>query len=80
MALLRPGSSSWIATTPRLRTRRPSPTTAEFSVTTLPPSTAPLRILLLARLLLALAALLLGHALWTTSAGTPVHAASLLGR
>ncbi|KAG6014247.1 hypothetical protein E4U41_004894, partial [Claviceps citrina] len=50
-------------TTPRLRIRRPSPTTAEFTVTTLPLSTAPLRILLLGRLLLGLATILLLHAL-----------------
>ncbi|KAG5970107.1 hypothetical protein E4U58_000689 [Claviceps cyperi] len=56
-----------LTTPPRLHMRRPSPTTAEFTVTTLPPSRAPLRILLLLRLLLALAVILLLHALWTTT-------------
>ncbi|KAG5935494.1 hypothetical protein E4U53_000421 [Claviceps sorghi] len=80
MALLRSLSSAWMATPPRLRTRRPSPTTAEFSVTTVPRWTAPLRILVLARLLLALATLLLAHALWTTTAGHDVPASALLAR
>ncbi|KAG6062011.1 hypothetical protein E4U17_005373 [Claviceps sp. LM77 group G4] len=56
-----------LTTPPRLHIRRPSPTTAEFTVTTLPCSRAPLRILLLLRLLLALAVILLLHALWTTT-------------
>ncbi|KAG6186527.1 hypothetical protein E4U27_008364 [Claviceps purpurea] len=56
-----------LTTPPRLHIRRPSPTTAEFTVTTLPSSRAPLRILLLLRLLLALAVILLLHALWTTT-------------
>ncbi|CAH0014562.1 unnamed protein product [Clonostachys rhizophaga] len=34
-----------LTTLPHLRIRRPSPTTAEFTVTTLPPPTLPLRIL-----------------------------------
>ncbi|KOS21831.1 Phosphatidylinositol N-acetylglucosaminyltransferase subunit gpi15 [Escovopsis weberi] len=57
-----------LTTAPRLRIRRPSPTTAEFSVTTLPPSTLPLRLLLLLllllRLLLTLATVLVLYALW----------------
>ena len=51
-----------ITTAPHLYIRRPSPTTAEFTVTTCPPPTLPLRLLLLAiqlaRLLLAAAAIL----------------------
>ncbi|KAI9896436.1 hypothetical protein N3K66_008608 [Trichothecium roseum] len=64
-------------TSPRLRIRRPSPTTAEFTVTTLPPSTTPLRILgaILgaARLVLSLTTLLVLHARWEDSglAGPP---------
>ncbi|AEO61679.1 hypothetical protein MYCTH_2113569 [Thermothelomyces thermophilus ATCC 42464] len=37
-----------LTTAPRLYIRRPSPTTAEFTVTTCPPLTVPLRLLLLA--------------------------------
>ncbi|KAI0832967.1 GPI-GlcNAc transferase complex, PIG-H component-domain-containing protein [Hypoxylon sp. FL0890] len=52
-----------LTTAPYLRTRRPSPTTAEFIVSTLPPPTWPLRITLTAiyllRLVLALGILLL---------------------
>ncbi|GAB0137579.1 hypothetical protein EsDP_00005839 [Epichloe bromicola] len=59
-----------ITTAPRLRIRRPSPTTAEFTVTTLPPSTLRLRILrtslLVLRLVLTLATLLLLHGRWAT--------------
>ncbi|GJN85061.1 hypothetical protein PLIIFM63780_008625 [Purpureocillium lilacinum] len=59
-----------ITTAPRLRIRRPSPTAAEFTVTTLPPPTLPLRLLvallLALRLALALATLLLLRARWTT--------------
>ncbi|UNI19847.1 hypothetical protein JDV02_005994 [Purpureocillium takamizusanense] len=55
---------------PRLRIRRPSPTAAEFTVTTLPPPTLALRLLgallLALRLGLALATLLLLRARWTT--------------
>lgn len=52
-----------LATTPHLLIRRPSPTTAEFTVTTLRPLPLPLHILLLlTRLLLALLTLLLLHA------------------
>ena len=61
----KPNLQTMLTTAPRLRVRRPSPTTAEFTVTTLPPSTVPLlllRALLLAlRLVLAAATLLLLH-------------------
>ncbi|KND94364.1 hypothetical protein TOPH_01274 [Tolypocladium ophioglossoides CBS 100239] len=57
-----------ITTAPRLRIRRPSPTAAEFTVTTLPPATLSLRLLrlllLLLRALLSLTTLLLLHARW----------------
>lgn len=57
-----------LTTAPHLRVRRPSPTTAEFTVTTRPPTTLSLRLLLvfvfLLRLLLALAVLLVLHATW----------------
>ncbi|KAI1780953.1 GPI-GlcNAc transferase complex, PIG-H component-domain-containing protein [Hypoxylon cercidicola] len=60
-----------LTTTPYLRTRRPSPTTAEFIVSTLPPMTVPLRLALGAayflRLLAALAVLLLLFAAWVQS-------------
>ncbi|KAK2598122.1 hypothetical protein QQS21_005754 [Conoideocrella luteorostrata] len=60
-----------ITTSPRLRVRRPSPTTAEFTVTTLPPTTLSLRLLrlllLVLRLLLALATCLLLYGCWITS-------------
>ncbi|KAK4189958.1 GPI-GlcNAc transferase complex, PIG-H component-domain-containing protein [Podospora australis] len=45
-------------TTPHLYIRRPSPTTAEFTVTTLPPLTIPLRLLLLTITLLRLSTVL----------------------
>ncbi|KAH6896901.1 GPI-GlcNAc transferase complex, PIG-H component-domain-containing protein [Thelonectria olida] len=49
-----------LSTAPRLQIRRPSPTTAEFTVTTLRPLPTPVHILLLlARLLLSLATVLL---------------------
>ena len=54
-----------LTTTPHLYIRRPSPTTAEFTVTTCPPLTLPLRLLLLAlnliRVLVAAAAILSLH-------------------
>lgn len=60
-----------LTTAPHLQVRRPSPTTAEFTVTTCPPPTISTRILLgivhLARVLLALSALLLLHSTWTLS-------------
>lgn len=56
---------------PHLHVRRPSPTTTEFTVSTLPPQTLPLRLLLalvnIARLLLSLSTLLLLYAKWTLS-------------
>ncbi|KAI0181540.1 GPI-GlcNAc transferase complex, PIG-H component-domain-containing protein [Hypoxylon sp. FL1284] len=72
-----------LTTAPYLRTRRPSPTTAEFIVTTLPPMTIPLRLALAAayllRLIAALAVLLLLFAAWfrppsppTTSSSPPI--------
>ncbi|KAL7624072.1 hypothetical protein AAE478_005629 [Parahypoxylon ruwenzoriense] len=73
-----------LTTAPYLRTRRPSPTTAEFIVSTLPPLTAPLRIALgaiyLVRLVLALGVLLLLYSAWaqspyataTTTTTTPI--------
>ncbi|KAI1471322.1 GPI-GlcNAc transferase complex, PIG-H component-domain-containing protein [Daldinia caldariorum] len=55
-----------LTTAPYLRIRRPSPTTAEFIVSTLPPQTLPVRLALGAvyfvRLLLALAVLLMMYA------------------
>lgn len=58
-------------TSPYLRIRRPSPTTAEFKVSTLPPLTlgshAVLGLLQLARLLLGLDVLLILYAKWTLS-------------
>ncbi|PTB70018.1 hypothetical protein BBK36DRAFT_1111020 [Trichoderma citrinoviride] len=57
-----------LTTAPRLRIRRPSPTTAEFTVTTLPPRTLPLRLLwlllLALRVSLSLVALLILYARW----------------
>jgi phosphatidylinositol glycan class H protein len=62
-----------LATTPHLRVRRPSPTTAEFTVTTRPPSTLSFRILLAAvvaaRVLVGLTSLLLLHARWIEFSG-----------
>lgn len=59
-----------ITTAPRLRIRRPSPTTAEFTVTTLPPSTLSLRLLrvllALLRLVLTLTTVLVLYGRWTT--------------
>ncbi|KAL7944650.1 putative GPI-15 component of glycosylphosphatidylinositol-N-acetylglucosaminyl (GPI-GlcNAc) transferase complex [Trichoderma barbatum] len=57
-----------LTTAPRLRIRRPSPTTAEFTVTTLPPQTLPLRLLwlllLFLRISLSVITLLILYALW----------------
>lgn len=57
-----------LTTAPRLRIRRPSPTTAEYTVTTLPPQTLPLRLLwlllLFLRIFLSLVTLLLIYARW----------------
>ncbi|KAK7746820.1 hypothetical protein SLS53_002008 [Cytospora paraplurivora] len=60
-----------LTTAPHLHIRRPSPTTAEFTVTTCPPMTISLRILLtlvfLSRVLLSLSVLLLLYSTWTLS-------------
>ncbi|KAI2632106.1 GPI-GlcNAc transferase complex, PIG-H component-domain-containing protein [Hypoxylon sp. NC1633] len=60
-----------LTTAPYLRTRRPSPTTAEFIVSTLPPMTVLLRLALCAiyllRLVLALGVLLLLYSAWAQS-------------
>ncbi|KAK4063259.1 uncharacterized protein Triagg1_9644 [Trichoderma aggressivum f. europaeum] len=57
-----------LTTAPRLRIRRPSPTTAEFTVTTLPPQTLPLRLLWLLlvflRISLSVTVLLVLYARW----------------
>ncbi|PKK50448.1 hypothetical protein CI102_6968 [Trichoderma harzianum] len=62
-----------LTTAPHLRIRRPSPTTAEFTVTTLPPQTLPLRLLwlllLFLRISLSVTMLLILYALWDTPAG-----------
>ncbi|RFU71808.1 gpi- c transferase complex, partial [Trichoderma arundinaceum] len=62
-----------LTTAPRLRIRRPSPTTAEFTVTTLPPETLPLRLLwlllLLVRIFLSLVTLLVLYARWVQERG-----------
>lgn len=56
---------------PHLHVRRPSPTTAEFTVTTCPPPTLSLRILLclvfIIRVLLGLSVLLVLYSTWTLS-------------
>lgn len=60
-----------LTTAPRLQVRRPSPTTAEFTVTTLPPQTIILRLLrlllLVLRTSLSLTTLLVLHARWIVS-------------
>ncbi|KAJ9149390.1 hypothetical protein NKR23_g4452 [Pleurostoma richardsiae] len=60
-----------LTTAPYLRVRRPSPTTAEFIVTTCPPPTLPLRLLLflvfLGRILLAISVALLLYSSWALS-------------
>lgn len=65
-----------LTTAPHLQVRRPSPTTAEFTVTTCPPPTLSTRLLLglvlLVRVLIALSALLLLHSTWTLSL-SPLH-------
>jgi phosphatidylinositol N-acetylglucosaminyltransferase subunit H len=65
------GQATMLITAPHLYVRRPSPTTAEFTVTTCPPPTLSLRILLglvfLARVLLGLSALLVLYSTWTLS-------------
>ncbi|KAI0013185.1 GPI-GlcNAc transferase complex, PIG-H component-domain-containing protein [Xylariaceae sp. FL0662B] len=60
-----------LTTAPYLRVRRPSPTTAEFIVSTLPPLTLPLRLALytvnVLRLVLGLGVLLLLYSVWIQS-------------
>lgn len=62
-------SFTMLTTAPHLHVRRPSPTTAEFTVTTCPPLTFSVRLLLgilfLMRVLLGLSVLLLLHSSWT---------------
>ncbi|KAI5863519.1 GPI-GlcNAc transferase complex, PIG-H component-domain-containing protein [Durotheca rogersii] len=64
-----------LTTAPYLRTRRPSPTTAEFIVSTLAPPTPARRLALagvyLLRLALALGVLLLAYASWAQSPYAP---------
>jgi phosphatidylinositol glycan class H protein len=74
-----------LTTAPRLYIRRPSPTTAEFTVTTCPPLTLPLRLLFLTlhllRVLLAAAAVLTLYSrflLPTTTTNTPTPTKELL--
>lgn len=73
-----------LTTAPYLYVRRPSPTTAEFTVTTRPPMTLPLRLVLLALLLLRVlvvaAALSLLYAKWILwiSASTSTSASNSL--
>lgn len=63
-----------LSTAPRLQIRRPSPTTAEFTVTTLRPLPTTIHALLLvARVLLSLTALLLLHARFVVPAPLPHH-------
>ncbi|KAI0385643.1 GPI-GlcNAc transferase complex, PIG-H component-domain-containing protein [Hypomontagnella monticulosa] len=71
-----------LTTAPYLRTRRPSPTTAEFIVSTQPPPTVTLRFafaaIYLIRSVLALGVLLLLYSAWaqspySTPTGTPVQ-------
>ncbi|KAI1388938.1 GPI-GlcNAc transferase complex, PIG-H component-domain-containing protein [Hypoxylon trugodes] len=67
-----------LTTIPYLRIRRPSPTTAEFVVSTLPPPTIALRLALTAvyfvRLVLGLAVLLLLYSAWAQSPYSPASA------
>ncbi|KAK3946096.1 GPI-c transferase complex [Diplogelasinospora grovesii] len=60
-----------LTTPPTLYTRRPSPTTAEFTLTTCPPLTLPLRValslLFLGRLVLVLGVVMVCYARWTIS-------------
>ncbi|WYZ36550.1 hypothetical protein EsH8_II_000056 [Colletotrichum jinshuiense] len=60
-----------LTTAPRLHVRRPSPTTAEFTVTTSPPPTLTIHLiyslLLALRMLLLVSSLLLLHAAWSQS-------------
>ena len=72
--------SNVLTTVPRLRIRRPSPTTTEFTVTTLPPQTIGIRalrlVLLLLRITLSLATAFLLYSRWATSPlafGRPIY-------
>ncbi|EFQ30030.1 GPI-GlcNAc transferase complex [Colletotrichum graminicola] len=60
-----------LTTAPRLHVRRPSPTTAEFTVTTRPPQTLTIRLLssllLVLRIVVFLSTILLLHAAWSQS-------------
>ncbi|KAK2047519.1 GPI-GlcNAc transferase complex [Colletotrichum somersetense] len=60
-----------LTTAPRLHVRRPSPTTAEFTVTTRPPQTLTVRLLssllLALRIVVFLSSILLLHAAWSQS-------------
>lgn len=68
---MRVTTPTMLTTAPHLHVRRPSPTTAKFTVSTCPPTTLSLRILLavvfLLRLLLGLSVLLLLYSAWTLS-------------
>ncbi|KUI58649.1 Phosphatidylinositol N-acetylglucosaminyltransferase subunit gpi15 [Cytospora mali] len=70
-----------LTTAPHLHVRRPSPTTAEFTVSTCPPTTLSLRILLaiffLLRVLLGLSVLLLLYSVWTLSPYGTTHATAV---
>ncbi|KUI67672.1 Phosphatidylinositol N-acetylglucosaminyltransferase subunit gpi15 [Cytospora mali] len=70
-----------LTTAPHLHVRRPSPTTAEFTVSTCPPTTLSLRILLaiffLLRVLLGFSVLLLLYSAWTLSPYGTTHATAV---
>src|SRR5579871_2246630 len=72
-----------LTTVPHLRTRRPSPTTVEFIVSTIPPQTLALRLVFLAtfllRVLLGLSTLLLLYSKWSLSPyAAPVSPSTVL--
>ncbi|ETS79121.1 hypothetical protein PFICI_08974 [Pestalotiopsis fici W106-1] len=73
-----------LTTAPRLHIRRPSPTTTEFTVSTLPPQTVPLRLLLglvhAARVVLSLSTLLVLYAAWSLSPYGTVRPGAALAR
>ncbi|KAI5925935.1 GPI-GlcNAc transferase complex, PIG-H component-domain-containing protein [Camillea tinctor] len=70
-----------LTTTPYLRIRRPSPTTAEFTVSTLPPLTPSLRMLLLSitllRTVLSLQLVLILYTLWASRSSPPSSSSPL---
>jgi phosphatidylinositol glycan class H protein len=75
-------STKMLTTAPYLHTRRPSPTTVEYTVSTHPPSTLSLRILLIStlllRVLLGLSSLLLLHSAWQlNSYSSPLHSSTI---